>query len=199
MFFATFRSAPAVAFLATVLIALIAPPAPAFAALTGCVPNCQETDAANRHNSVDPTDPTKWANDKNGASAAVDAYLKSAQRYIDAKKYDQALDVAKKALQASVTDYEKLKSNQFLLLANINLNDIAAATTAAEAAADLAYIPGNEQADIYTNAAILAHAARHYDKAANYARKMQALKLNDEKSKEIIDQALADEPKTAKP
>ena len=90
-------------------------------------------------------------------------------------------------------------SNQFLLLVDVDLKDTAAATTAAEAAADLPSLPEKEEADIYTNATILADAAGHYDKAAKYARQMQALKLNDDRSQKIIDRALRDEAKTVKP
>jgi tetratricopeptide (TPR) repeat protein len=198
MSFTWFRAATAGAFLATFLLALVTAPAPALA-LTGCVPHCEDEDAANRHNSADPTDPSKWGNDKNVVSPAIKAYLQSAQRYIDAKKFDSALDIAKKAQNISVTDYEKLKSNQFLILVNMGLNDTAAAAMAAEAAADLPSIPETEQADIYTNAAILADAAGHYDKAAKYARQMQDLKLNDERSQRIITRALLDGAKTAKP
>jgi tetratricopeptide (TPR) repeat protein len=198
MSFTVSRAVTAVAFLVIALLALMAAPAPSLA-LTGCVPNCQDTDAANRHNSRDPTDPTKWGEGKNVIGRAVDNYLKSAQRYIDAKKFDQALDAATNALKVSTTDYEKLKSNQYLILTNVDMNNTAGATLAAEAAADLTSIPENEQADIYTNATILAHAAGHYDKAAKYARKMQALKLNDDRSQRIIDGALKDEAKIAKP
>ncbi len=198
MSFALFRAATAAAFFATSLLALVAAPAPALA-LTGCVPNCPDADAANRHNSVDPTDPTKWGNNKNAAGPAVTAYLQSAQRYVDAKKFDLALAAAQKALSVSANDYEKLKSDQFLVMVNIGLNDTAAATTAAEAAADLPSIPEKEQADIYTNATILAGAAGHYDKAAKYARAMQALKLDDDRSQRIITQALLNQAKAAKP
>jgi len=198
MSFPLFRAATAAVFLATALLALVAAPAPALA-LTGCVPNCPDADAANRHNSVDPTDPTKWGNNKNVAGPAVTGYLESAQRYVDAKQFDQALTAAQKALSISVNDYEKLKSNQFLILVNMGRNDTAAAAVAAEAAADLPSIPDKEQADILTNATILADAAGHYSEAAKYARAMQALKLDDERSQRIITRALLDDAKTAKP
>jgi hypothetical protein len=44
---------------------------------------------------------------------------------------------------------------------------------------------------------VLATAAYDYDKAANYARQMQSLKLSDARSKRIIDTALQNEPKPA--
>ena len=196
MSFSWSRAATVVVFLAMAAV----PSVPAIAiGQFGCVPDCANADAINRHNSKDPTDPVRFGEAKDRLSPSVGGFLARAQGYIDGGKFTEARDAAAKALGASNTDYEKLKSNQFLILANVDLNDMPAATVAAEAAADLPSIPDAEGADLYTNATILAGAAGHYQKAANYARKMQALKLNDARSQGIIDQALRNESKTSKP
>jgi hypothetical protein len=123
-------------------------------------------------------------------TTAVARELVAAQGLVNDKKYPQALASAQKALAAARTDYDRLKSNQFLLVIHNNLGDTAAATAAAEAAADQAEIPDADKKDVYTSGIAMATKAGHKDKAIAYARKMAAANIDDAKSRLIISQTL---------
>ncbi len=73
----------------------------------------------------------------------------------------------------------------------VGMKDNALVLAAAEAAADLPFIPRQDRQDVFTNAAILATQAHQADKAATYAHALQDLNLTDDRSKRIIARALA--------
>jgi hypothetical protein len=167
----------------------------------GCEPDCSQTDAAIRHMSQDPTDPSKYGATISGLGVRtkIGTLLDNAQQFDAAHDFDNALAAAQKARQASYTDYEKLKSDQVLLEIHNDMHNDADATADAEDAADLTTIPNFEKADVFTNACILATKAKHFDKAARYAKAMQALNLNDARSQRIIDHALQSNKQSAIP
>jgi hypothetical protein len=72
----------------------------------------------------------------------------------------------------TLTPYDKLMINRFIMTIQVNLKDMAAADVAAEAAADTdaANIPDDTKADVYKAALQLALIAKHKDKAAKYAK-----------------------------
>jgi hypothetical protein len=76
--------------------------------------------------------------------------------------------------------------NKFLSFIEINLQDMAAATPAAEAAADSPAMPQDEKKDVLHNALLLASQAKDYQKAVVYAQQLEQLNLLTD------DQLLAD-------
>jgi hypothetical protein len=156
-------------------------------------------DAANRANSIDPTDPIKRANrqgallrgdGKNFLTLAVARHLMDAAEHMEAGRPSQALDAVRDARTKATRLYDRIKAYQFLTLIHLHLKDEEAAAAAAEAVADIAALPEAEKKSIYTNAALLALNVRHYDKALRYARAMQALGMDDAASRVIIGRAL---------
>jgi hypothetical protein len=165
----------------------------------GCEPDCSQTDAAIRYMSQDPTDPSKFGATVSGLGVRtkIGTLLDNAQQFDAVHDFENALGAAQKAREASYTDYEKLKSDQVLLEIHTDMHNDADATVDAEDAADLTYIPSFEKADVFTNACILATNAKHFDKAARYAKAMQALNLTDARSQRIIDHALQSNKESA--
>jgi tetratricopeptide (TPR) repeat protein len=154
-------------------------------------------DAANRVNSVDPTDPVKRANNRMARgeggptlTPAVARALSLAKQHMEAGNADRALEAVQVARRGAIRPSDKLKVFQFLALIHLHLRDEAGAAIAAEAAADMPSLPDSEKKSVYTSAALLALNARHYDKALRYARAMQDLRMDDAQSQLIIGQAL---------
>jgi len=106
-------------------------------------------------------------------SNAVYKNLIAAQKASGAKDYPTAL----KAIDAAkaVPDrkpYDDLMIDRFAMGIHVGMSDMAAADVDAEAAADTdpAVIPDAEKAAVYKPALQLALNAKHYDKAAKYAK-----------------------------
>jgi len=125
-------------------------------------------------------------------SSAVARPLTTAQTNITANKLPEALAAAKEALAASKTDYEKMKSNQFLTNILVKQGDNAGATVSAEAAADTpdASIPTEDKQLVYYTATALALNARHNDKALKYGKALQATNPTDPRMLDVIGKAL---------
>lgn len=125
-------------------------------------------------------------------SSAVAKALTTAQTDIGANKLPEALAAVKEALAASKTDYEKMKSNQFLTNILAKQGDNAGAAAAAMAAADTPpdSIPAEDKAMVYTNATALALNTNHADKALIYAKQMIALNPNDPRAQDYMGRAL---------
>lgn len=125
-------------------------------------------------------------------NSSVAKALTTAQTDIGANKFPEALVAAKEALAASKTDYEKMKSNQFLTNILAKQGDNAGAAVAAMAAADTPpdSIPAEDKAMVYTNAAVLALNTNHADKAVVYAKQMLALNPNDPRAQDYMGRAL---------
>jgi hypothetical protein len=125
-------------------------------------------------------------------SSAVARPLTTAQSDITANKLPEALTAAKEALAASKTDYEKMKSNQFIANILVKSNDMAGAAAAAEAAADTpdAAIPAEDKQQIYYIATALALNARHNDKVLKYAKGLQSTNPTDPRMLDVIGKAL---------
>jgi len=125
-------------------------------------------------------------------TSAVQRQLATAQTAMAAKKWADALPAVKAAQAEAKTDYDKLKVNQFLTSVTINMGDEAAATVAAEAAADLppASIPAEDKQTVYYTAAALAINSKHNDKALAYAKQLIAINATDNNSKLVIPKAM---------
>lgn len=154
-------------------------------------------DEANRVNSVDPTSSVKSANRGARRAAgewsltpAVARALRFAQVELNAGNADRALATIQGAQEKASSSYDRLKSYQLLTLVHLHRKDEAAAAAAAEAAADMPALPDAQQKQVYTNAALLALNAGHYDKALRYGQAMQGLGLEDAQSRLIIGRAL---------
>ncbi len=124
-------------------------------------------------------------------SSAVAKPLNDAIAAMGAKKLPEALAAGKTALTQAKTDYEKMKVNQVLTAINANLGDEAAATVAAEAAADTPpdSIPAEDKPQIYFNATALALNAKQNDKAFTYAKLLQALNPTEARMQDVIGRA----------
>ena len=102
-------------------------------------------------------------------TSGVAKALSDAQKAIGVKDYPTALAAVKKAQDVSGrTPYDDFLINQFLMSADLGLNDTAGAAAAAEAAADSPAIPDAQKPGIYHNALALALNAKQYDKAVTY-------------------------------
>jgi tetratricopeptide (TPR) repeat protein len=125
-------------------------------------------------------------------SSSVARPLTTAQTAIGQNKLPEALTAAKEALAAAKTDYEKMKSNQFIATILVKSNDMAGAAAAAEAAADApeAAIPAEDKQTIYYTATALALNARHNDKVLKYAKALQATNPTDPRMLDVIGKAL---------
>src|SRR3569833_36718 len=125
-------------------------------------------------------------------SSSVAKALTTAQTDIGANKLPEALIAVKEALAASKTDYEKMKSNQFLTNVLAKQGDNAGAAAAAMAAADTPpdSIPAEDKAMVYTNATALALNTYHADKALIYAMQMIALNPYAPRAQDYLGRAL---------
>jgi hypothetical protein len=99
--------------------------------------------------------------------------LSAAQTANTKKDYPAALAAIEQA--KAVTDrtpYDNVMINRFAMAVHIGMNDYAAADVDAEGAADIdpAAIPETDKAAVYKPAMQLALNAKHYDKAAKYAK-----------------------------
>jgi tetratricopeptide (TPR) repeat protein len=109
---------------------------------------------------------------------SVAVALTEAQKDDQAQKYPDALAAIDKA--KAITDvkpYDTLMINRFAMSVHIHMKDFAAADVDAEAAADIdpTQIPDTDKANVYKPALQLAMNAKHYDKAAKYAKLYMAL------------------------
>jgi len=138
--------------------------------------------------------PPKPKGDGPSASAAVSKALIQAQKDMAAQKLPDALADSKTALAASTSDYDKVASNQYLMIVSHAMKDDATATTAAMAAADAAgnvpNLPDSSKKDIFTNATIFALNGQQLPKAVTYAKVLLGMNLTDARSQQIIGQAL---------
>jgi hypothetical protein len=128
------------------------------------------------------------------ANAAVSKALVQAQKDFAAQKLPEALTDAKTALAASTSDYDKVASNQYIMIVSHAMKDDATAAAAAIAAADAAMnvpnLPDDSKKEIFSNGAIFALTSQQLPKAVTYAKVMLAMNLNDARSQQIISQAL---------
>jgi tetratricopeptide (TPR) repeat protein len=119
-----------------------------------------------------------------------------AKQIIAAQKAAQAGDWAgaKTALDAATlvsnrTPYDDYEIQEFTLLIDANTNDIPGAAAAAQAAADSPAAPEADKQKNYKNATQLSLMSKQYDKAADYARKLQATNPTDTGMIEAMGQA----------
>jgi hypothetical protein len=99
--------------------------------------------------------------------------LSAAQTASNKKDYPAALAAIEDAKKVSDrTPYDDLMINRFSMSIHVGAQDMAAADVDAEAAADTdpAVIPDADKAAVYKPALQLALNAKHYDKAAKYAK-----------------------------
>ncbi|MEY4966497.1 MAG: hypothetical protein RL274_2080 [Pseudomonadota bacterium] len=84
--------------------------------------------------------------------------------------------IAKARAVTSRTPYDDLQINRYAMSLNVQQKDLTAAAVAGEAAADTdpAVIPDAEKGPVYTAGLQLALNAKHYDKAARYAKLVQS-------------------------
>jgi hypothetical protein len=109
---------------------------------------------------------------------AVYKSLQAVQAALAKPDYPAALAAIDAARQVpSRKPYDDLKIDEFAMSIHLKQNDLAGAGTEAEAAADLdpAAIPDEEKVQVYKPALQLALNAKHYDKAAKYAKIYMAL------------------------
>jgi hypothetical protein len=110
-------------------------------------------------------------------SSGVAKNLQAAQTANNKKDFPAALAAVEEAKKVSGrTPYDDLMINRFSMSIHVGMQDMAAADVDAEAAADTdpAQIPDSEKAAVYKPALQLALNAKHYDKAAKYAKLYQA-------------------------
>jgi hypothetical protein len=110
-------------------------------------------------------------------SSGVAKNLQAAQTANNKKDFPAALAAVEEAKKVSGrTPYDDLMINRFAMSIHVGMQDMAAADADAEAAADTdpANIPDSEKAAVYKPALQLALNAKHYDKAAKYAKLYQA-------------------------
>jgi hypothetical protein len=110
-------------------------------------------------------------------SSGVAKNLQAAQTANNKKDFPAALAAVEEAKKVSGrTPYDDLMINRFSMSIHVGMQDMAAADVDAEAAADTdpANIPDSEKAAVYKPALQLALNAKHYDKAAKYAKLYQA-------------------------
>jgi hypothetical protein len=110
-------------------------------------------------------------------SSGVQKQLMAAQTAAKKQDYTAALAAIAAAREASGrTPYDDLEINRYAMSLNVQNKDLAAAGIAGEAAADTdpATIPDSEKAPVYTAGLQLALNAKHYEKAAKYAKLLLA-------------------------
>ncbi len=121
-----------------------------------------------------------YAADKPAApkiTSGVAKALSAAQTANNKKDYPTALASIEQAKQVSDrTPYDNLMIARFAMAVHIGMGDYAAADVDAEAAADTdpAVVPDADKATVYKPAMQLALNAKHYDKAAKYAKLLEA-------------------------
>ena len=98
-----------------------------------------------------------------------------------------ALDAA--SLVPNHTPADDYEIQEFTLLIDANTNDIPGAAAAAQAAADSPAAPDADKQKNYKNATQLSLMAKQYDKAADYAKKLQATNPTDPGMIEAMGQA----------
>jgi len=98
-----------------------------------------------------------------------------------------ALDAA--SLVPNHTPYDDYEIQEFTLLIDANTNDIPGAAAAAQAAADSPAAPAADQQKNFKNATQLSLMSKQYDKAAVYAKKLQATNPADPSMVEAMGQA----------
>ena len=111
-------------------------------------------------------------------TSGVQKMLYEAQQANKKQDYAAALAAIEKARAvSSKTPYDELQINRYAVSIYVTQKDLAGATAPAEAAADAdpAVIPETEKAAVYTTGLQLALNAKHYDKAAKYAKAVMAL------------------------
>lgn len=137
---------------------------------------------------------------QNAPQAAKPAPLKLspaiAKQIVAAQKAAQANDWAgaKTALDATSlipnhTPEDDYEIQEFTLLIDANTNDIPGAAAAAQAAADSPAAPEADRQKNFKNATQLSLMAKQYDKAADYAKKLQATNPTDASMVEAMGQA----------
>ena len=110
-------------------------------------------------------------------TAGVAKNLQAAQTANNKKDFPAALAAVEEAKKVSGrTPYDDLMINRFSMSIHVGMQDMNTADLDAEAAADTdpAQIPDTEKAAVYKPALQLALNAKHYDKAAKYAKLYQA-------------------------
>lgn len=125
---------------------------------------------------------------------AVQKHLVAAQNANNKQDYPTALSELDEAKKVSdLTPEDTLMINRFSMSIHIGMKDLNAAATDAEAAADLdpASIPDADKENVYKPALQLALNAKHYDKAAKYAKALSALPTpQDAQMQALMAQAL---------
>jgi len=110
-------------------------------------------------------------------TSGVAKNLQAAQTANNKKDFPAALAAVQEAKKVSDrTPYDDLMINRFSMSIHVGMQDMAAADLDAEAAADTdpSVIPDADKATVYKPALQLALNAKHYDKAAKYAKLYQA-------------------------
>lgn len=125
---------------------------------------------------------------------AVQKHLVAAQTANNKKDYQTALSELDAAKQVSgLTPADTVMINRFSMSVHIGMKDFAAAATDAEAAADAdpSGIADADKESVYKPALQLALNAKHYDKAAKYAKMLAALPVpQDAQTSGLMAQAL---------
>jgi len=124
---------------------------------------------------------------------AVSKSLQAAQAASNKKDYPAVLTALEQAKQvASRSGYDNYLIARFSMSAHIGMQDLAAASVDAEAAADTdpSQMPDGEMAMVYQTALKLALNQKHYDKAGKYAKLYQATNPTAPEDQALIGQAL---------
>jgi hypothetical protein len=111
-------------------------------------------------------------------SSGVQKALVEAQTAAKKQDYPAAMAAIEKAKGVSSrTPYDDLQINRYGMSLLVQQKDLVGAAVYGEAAADIdpASIPENEKSPVYTAGLQLALNAKHYDKAARYAKALMAL------------------------
>lgn len=109
-------------------------------------------------------------------NATVGKNLQDAKKAMDAKDFATAVTAIQKAQAvSSKKDYDDFVINQYMLQAQIGLNNIPAAAEAAEAAATYKDMTAEQKPGIIRNAMVLALNAKHYDKALEFGKQLETL------------------------
>jgi hypothetical protein len=129
--------------------------------------------------SIDAAEPTSTASKTPSVkiSPVVLAALREAKTAFDRKDYPAALDAISKAKEGTdLQPPDVVMINRFLMSVHIGMKDLAAADVDAEAVADAdpSLISEVDKPRVYKAALQLAWGAKHYDKAAKYAKYYQA-------------------------
>ncbi|HEY5046486.1 MAG TPA: hypothetical protein VII49_00510 [Rhizomicrobium sp.] len=116
-------------------------------------------------------------------SSAVAKPLAEAQKLMQTGDNQGALAKVKEAQAASTQKpFDDYEINQFFAAIEIKLNDYAAATTAAEAAADSPAMPDADKKGVLHNAFVLSGQAKQYAKTIAYGQQLAALNAMDDET-----------------